>query len=145
VDGPRDEQRLTTLLAGARVGCLISGAIGIGLFVVAVAYEGVIARTFATPNLFVIALGVAPAGTGLYVCVRALLRGRTLGRIVRRPETIQLAELAMRWGLPAVRVTFADGASETFSTGKVDRNLLLDALRRRGVARGTPVARVRRK
>lgn len=124
---------------------MLSAAVGGALFAIAIAYEGVVARVFATPNLFAIALGVLPAGTGLYVLVRALLRARTLGRVARRPDTVELAELAMRWGRPAVRVSFTDGATETFSTGHADRNQLLDALRRRGVARGTPVARVHRK
>jgi len=145
VEIPNDERRLENLLAGARLGCALSAAIGAVCFALAVAYEGVVARAFATPNLFVIALGVVPAGTGLYILVRAFLRIRTLGRLIRRPETVELAEHAMRWGRPAIRVTFSDGATETLSTGRGDRKLLLDAIRRRGVARTTPTARVVRR
>ena len=136
------DRQLGVLLGGARVGCVISAVLGAVIFALAIAYEGVVAHVFGAPNLFVIALGVVPAGLGLYVMVRALLRARTLGRAARRPETVELIELAMRWGRPALGITFLDGATETFSTGRADRNRLIEAAKRRGVARTMPAAKV---
>ena len=136
------DRDLAILLAGARLGCAVGIVLGAVFLVGAVGYEALVAHLRGMPNLFVIATGVVPGGWGLYTMVRALLRARTLGRAARAVEAPAMVELAMRFGRPALRVTFADGASETFATGRLDRNALIDALHRRGVARNAPTARV---
>jgi len=141
--GSNAERRLTALLAAARVGCALRIVIGGSLLAVALIYEVWIARLMLfTSQLFGIALGLPPAAVGLYVIVRALIRVATLRRLDRRPETVELVELAMRWGRPALRVVFPDGATETFGSGGTDRNELVEAIRRRGAARTLPSARV---
>jgi hypothetical protein len=135
------DRQLAVLLSGARIGCAITGAFGIVLVACAATY-GVVVRHLGLSDVAVVLAGVVPAAVGVYLAVRALLRARVLGRVWRAPETVELAELAMRWGRPALRVCFADGATETFSTGRADRNQLLEAIRRRAVARATPSARI---
>jgi hypothetical protein len=137
------ERRLAALLAAARVGCVVRIAIGGGLLAIAMVYEVWVAKLMVfTSQMFGIALGLPPAAIGLYVIVRALIRWAVLRRLDRRPERVELIELAMRWGRPALRVVFKDGASETFGSGGVDRALLVDAIRRRAAARTLPGARV---
>ena len=136
------DQQLAILLAGARLGCAVGAALGAVMLVAAVGYEALIVRVSEPPNIFVVAAGLAPGAWGIYAVVRAMLRARTLGRAARADESPVMIELAMRFGRPALRVTFADGATETFATGRIDRNELIDALRRRSVARNAPTARL---
>ncbi len=136
-----DDRRLAVHLAAARVGCVVRIAVGAGGLALALLYERAIARALVVPPFIAVLLGVVPAALGLYVGVRAALRWRVLGRVVHRPETVELVELAMRWGRPALRVAFADGATETVSTGQSPRDRLIAAVRRRGAARALPAAR----
>lgn len=136
------ERRLAVHLGVARLGCAARAALGAGGLAIALVYELAIARALVVPPFVAILVGVAPAAIGLYVVVRTAIRWRVLGRVDRCPETLELAELAMRWGKPALRLAFADGASETVSTGTSDRTGLIAALRRRSASRTLPGARV---
>ena len=136
---PGADRQLVALVAGARIGCVLRVVLGGGLMA-----GGLVAVTshMGGPEMFGLVFGLVPAAIGLYLMVRTWLRAAILGRILRRPGDIELAELAMRWGQPAVRVTFRDGAQASLSTGRVDRNLLIEAIRRRGLAQVVPGARV---
>lgn len=136
------DSTLTALLVGARMACFIHAGIGAAIAGSAILYEAAIARLFGVPNLIVIAVGALPLGIGIYLMMRGLLRWRVLSRIARAPETATLVELAMRWGRPALRVTFANGATTTFATGRIDRNQLIDVIRARGIARTMPRAQL---
>ncbi|MCE9579956.1 MAG: hypothetical protein K8W52_42960 [Deltaproteobacteria bacterium] len=139
-----DDRRLAVHLVAARIGCLARVAVGCAGLALALVYELAIARALVMPPFMAVLLGVVPAAVGLYVVVRAAMRWRVFDRVARRPESIELIELAMRWGRPALRVAFVDGASETLSTGATPRDRLIAALRRRGAARALPAARVTR-
>jgi hypothetical protein len=137
-----DDRRLAVLLSGARISSLIHAALALALFVGAITYEGLVWRVFGAPATFMFIAGIVPAALGVYAAVRALLRARTLGRVARGADPVELVEHAMRWGRPALRVVFADGDTATFQTGTAERGPLLDAIRRRAIARATPAARL---
>ena len=129
------------LLSGARIGCAITGGLGAAVFIATITCERFLWRLGATAS-FVFVTSLVPAALGIFAAVRAILRARTLGRVARGAEPVELAEHAMRWGRPALRVCFADGDSATFATGAADRPRLVDAIRRRAIARATPAARL---
>lgn len=132
---------LDGLLVGARLRCLVGVAAGGALFVVAVLGERFTMR-LGMLSMHAMAVAALPGVLGLYLVCSAIARALVLGRLARRPEQVALVELATRWHRLALRVTFARGSTATFSTGRRDRNRLIDAIRARAIARTLPAARV---
>jgi hypothetical protein len=86
--------------------------------------------------LYAAGLGVIPLVAGVAVVIRGVTRLRLANRIAVHPRHVVSAELAFRFGAPAVTLRLHDEAWITIASGELDRSKLDRAIRARLDAAG---------
>lgn len=136
-------------LARARAGAVLGLAVGLGIAAVAGIYIALVSTVLMTDNgfpvvgfVYIAAVGVLPLVVGLPIALINGIRLRLLQRASAHPERVDAAELAMRWGKPALRIHFTDRKSVVIATGDLDRNMLIEEIRAGRMPRKLPGARV---
>ena len=136
-------------IARARTGAVVGLTIGLGIAALAGVYI-VLATTVMTHDggfpiigfMYIAAIGVIPLVVGLPIALVNAIRVRLLTRASAHPDLVDAAELAMRWGKPALRLWFTDKKSVVIATGDLDRNALIASIRAGKMPRQLPSARV---
>jgi hypothetical protein len=137
---------LRARIVRARLAALVGVAVGGAIAAVTAGYVAIAAPMLEGSGrpetlVFAAAFGAIPLLLGLPILVTSALRLRLLGRALHRPQDVTSAELAMRFGRPAVRLRFPGGRAVAVQLGDLDGNTVVTAVRaRRGHA--LPEARV---
>jgi hypothetical protein len=136
-------------IARARAGALLGLVVGLGIAASAAIYIALVSTVLMTDGgfpvigfVYIAAVGVLPLVVGLPIALVNGLRLRLLQRAATHPEQVDAAELAMRWGKPALRICFTDRKSVAIATGDLDRNMLIEEIRAGRMPRKLPGARV---
>jgi hypothetical protein len=131
-----DSSALRGPIARARAIAIVGLASGLGVAALAGVYIGFVsgvledARGYPmTGFIYLAAIGVVPLVVGLPIALLSVLRLRLLARADAHPEEVEAAELAMRFGRPALKLWFRDRKSVVVATGDADRNQLIGSIK----------------
>jgi hypothetical protein len=131
------DRELRTLAAAARPRAVLTLVGGIAVGATFLVYLGVLAwaltKVMSLP-LFAFALGAVPLAAGIRIAGGAVARLRALSTIAARPERVIAAELAFRFGKPAVRICLDDSRAVVIVSGELDVSRLDRAIRARADA-----------
>jgi hypothetical protein len=132
------DRELRTLAASARPRAVLMLGAGIAVaasFAVYVAFLAWVLRGTDRFPLFTFlyasGFGAIPLVLGLVVVIRGVTRLRVLTRVVASPHHVVAAELAFRFGQPAVRLRLHDESWVVIASGELDRSQLDRAIRSR--------------